>query len=69
MRPGGNWATKGQNYVWQTGSSSDAWSGCELEILIRFLWDTLGVSSMIVLEAHDTDDTDPEICWDIDFDK
>ena len=53
MRPGRNWATKEQTYLWQTGSSSDACSGCELRILIQFLWDTLGVSSMIVLETHD----------------
>ena len=25
MRPGSNWATKEQNYLWQTGSSSDTW--------------------------------------------
>ena len=53
MRPGRNWATKEQNYVWQTGSASDACSGCSYQSLIRLLWDTLGVSSMSVIEAHD----------------
>ena len=32
---------------------NDACGGCELEIVIKILWDTLGVSNMSVLEAHD----------------
>ena len=46
MRLGRHLSTNEQNYIWQTGSSRDACYSCELEILIRFLWDTHGVSSM-----------------------
>jgi hypothetical protein len=48
MRPGRNWATKEQPYLWQTEVTR-----AQAVNMIRFLWDTIGVSSMIVLEAHD----------------
>ena len=32
MRPGRNWATKEQTYLWQTGSSSDTCSGSSRHI-------------------------------------
>ena len=46
-------AESASHHLWQTMSSSDACSECERRILKEFLWDTRGVSIMIVPEAHD----------------
>ena len=53
MRPGRNWATRSQNYLWQTGSSNLDCSGS-----MRHIWtppriNHLQVSYEVVWEAHD----------------
>ena len=53
MRPGRNWATKEQNYLWQTGSSKDTCSGSMRHIWMKLRKDHQEVSSQVVLEAHD----------------
>jgi hypothetical protein len=53
MRPGRNWATKEQTYLWQTGSSNFNCSGSMRQIWTPLRINHLQVSYEVVLEAHD----------------
>ena len=53
MRPGRNWATKEQTYLWQTGSSNFNCSGSMGQIWTPLRINQLQVSCEVVLEAHD----------------
>ena len=53
MRPGRNWATKSQNYLWQKGSSNLDCSGYMGQIWTPLRINHLQVSYEVVLEAHD----------------
>ena len=54
MQPGRNWATKSQNYLWQTGSSNFNFSGSMRHIWTPLRINHLQVSYEVVLEAHNT---------------
>ena len=53
MRLGKEHPVLDQNYVWRRGCSSATCSGSIYQIIMRFGWNTLGVSRKVVLEAHD----------------